>query len=87
MYNMKLNPTKWAFGVSTSKFLGFMVTQKGIEVNPNKIKVLLETLVPSSKKELQRFTGRQAALGRFIAHFTDKLRFFFLALKGASTID
>lgn len=85
IYNMKLNPTKWAFGVSVGKFLGFMVTQKGIEVNPNQIKVLLETPVPSSKKELQRFTGRLAALGSFITHFTDKLRPFFLALKGAST--
>ena len=87
MYNMKLNPTKWAFGVSTSKFLGFMVTQKGIEVNADQIKVLLETLVQSSKKELQHFTGRQATLGRFITHFIDKLRLFFLTLKGASTTD
>ena len=52
MYNMKLNPTKWAFGVSTSKFLGFMVTQKGIEVNPTEVKVVFKTPTLNSKKEM-----------------------------------
>ena len=82
---MKLNPSKCAFGVNVGKFLGFMVTQRGIEVNPDQIKAVIETFAPSSKKELQRLTGRLATLGRFIARFTDKLRSLFLALKGAST--
>ncbi|KAL6325557.1 hypothetical protein AAG906_023402 [Vitis piasezkii] len=73
-YNMKLNPAKCTFGVSASKFLGFMVTQRGIEVNQDQIKDVMETFPPS----------RLAALGRFIARFTDKLKFFFLTLKGAS---
>lgn len=85
MYNMKLNPNKWIFGVSAGKFLGFMVTQKEIEVNPDQRKVVLETPVLSSKKELQRFTSQLAALVRFITHFTNKLRLFFLTLKRAST--
>ena len=72
-YNMKLNPTKCAFGVNT-KFLGFMVIQRGIEVNLDQIKVILETPTPSSKKELQRLTDRLAALELFITLFTDKLR-------------
>ena len=84
-YDMKLNLSKCVFGVSVSKFLGFMVTQKGIEVNPNQIKVVMDTSAPSSK-ELQRLTSRLVALGRFIARFTDKLRPFFLVLKGASAI-
>ena len=84
-YNMKLNPTKCAFGVSAGNFLGFMVTQRRIEVNPGQIKVVLETAIPNSKKELQHLTGRLAALGHFIARFIDKLRPFFLTLKGAST--
>ncbi|RVW27429.1 Retrovirus-related Pol polyprotein from transposon 17.6 [Vitis vinifera] len=46
-YNMKLNPTKCVFGVNASKFLVFIVTQRGIEVNPNQIKVVMETSVPS----------------------------------------
>ena len=80
-YNMKLNPTKCAFGVSAGKFLGFMVTQRGIEVNPGQTKVVLETPTPNSKKELQHLTGHLAALGDVI----DKLRPFFLTLKEAST--
>ena len=82
-YDMKLNSSKCAFGVSASKFLGFMVTQRGIKVNPDQIKVVLETSVLSSKKELQHIFGRHVALGRFIARFTDKLRLFFLLLKRA----
>ena len=85
-YDLKLNLSKCVFGVSVGKFLGFMVTQRGIEVNPDQIKVVMETSAPSSKKEPQRLTGRLIALGRFIARFTDKLRPFFLVLKGASAI-
>ena len=51
-YNMKLNPSKCAFSVSVGKFLGFMVTQKGIEVSLDQIKVVMETPAPSNKKEL-----------------------------------
>lgn len=80
-YNMKLNPAKCVFGVSVGKFLGFMVTQKGLEVNPDKIKVVMEVSTPNYKKELQRLTGRLTALGCFIAQFTDKLRLFFLTQK------
>lgn len=83
-YDMKLNPAKCAFGVGAGKFLGFMVTQKGIEVNPDQIKAVVETSTPNSKKELQRLTSRLVALVRFIARFTDKLRSFFLALRGTN---
>ncbi|KAL6348343.1 hypothetical protein AAG906_005644 [Vitis piasezkii] len=83
-YNMKLNPTKCPFGVSVGKFLGFMVTQRGIEVNLDQIRAVMEMPALSNKKELQRLTGRLAALGFFITRFTDKLRFFFLTLKGAN---
>lgn len=83
-YNMKLNLTKCVFGVRAGKFLGFMVTQRGIEVNRHQTKVVLKTPAPSRKNELQHFTSRLVALGRFVARFTDKLRSFFLILKGAS---
>ena len=66
-YNMKLNPTKCAFDVSVGKFLGFMVTQRGIEVNSAQMKVVLETLASNKKKELQRLTSRLVALECFIA--------------------
>ena len=72
-YDMKLNPSKCAFGVSVGKFLGFMVTQRGIEVNLDQIKAVMEAPIPRNKKELQCLTGKLVALGRFIARFTDKL--------------
>lgn len=81
---MKLNLTKCAFGVSVDKFLGFIVTQRGIEVSLDQIRAVMETLALSSKNELQRLTGRLAALGHFITRFTDKLRSFFLTLNGAN---
>lgn len=61
-----------------------MVTQKGIEVNPNQIKAITSMLTPTNKKELQRFTNKLVALGRFITRFTNKLRPFFLALREAN---
>ena len=85
-YDMKLNPSKCAFGMNAGKFLGFMVTQRGIEVNPDQIKVVMETSAPSSKKELQRLTSKLVALGCFIARFMDKLRPFFLVLKETGVI-
>ncbi|XP_057965298.1 uncharacterized protein LOC131155865 [Malania oleifera] len=53
-YHMRLNPTKCVFGVSAGKFLGFMVTHRGIEANPDKIRALLEMEAPRTKKEIQR---------------------------------
>ena len=82
---MKLNPSKCAFGVSAEKFLGFMVSQRGIEVSSDQVKAVLETPPPRSKKELQRLIGKLVALGRFIARFTDKLWPFFLAIRKAGT--
>ena len=50
-YNMKLNPAKCAFGVNVDNFLGFMVTQREIEVNPDQIKVVMETFAPNCKRK------------------------------------
>ena len=71
-YNMKLNPAKCAFGVSTRKFLGFIVNNRGIEANPDKIKVVLDMPSPSSIKEVQCLTGRIAALSCFVSRASDK---------------
>jgi hypothetical protein len=82
-YQMKLNPSKCAFGVYSVKFLGFMVSQRGIEANPDKIKAILEMQPPKSTKEVQRLTGRVAALNRFMSQSTDKCLPFFKTLKKA----
>ena len=82
-YNMKLNPAKCAFGVSTGKFLGFVANNRGIEANPNKIKVVLDMLPPSNVKDIQRLTERIAALSHFVSRTSDKCRPFFQVLKKA----
>ena len=76
-YNMKLNPAKCAFGVSAEKFLGFIVNHRGIEVNPDKIKAVLDMPSPSGIKEVQRLTGRIVALSRFVSRASDKCQPFF----------
>ena len=71
-YKMKLNPTECAFRVSARKFLGFIVNSRGIEANPNKIRVVLNMRPPLNTKEVQRLTGRIAVLGRFVSRLSDK---------------
>jgi len=56
-HQMKLNPNKCAFGVSSGKFLGFMVSQRGIEANPDKIRAILDMEPPKNIKEVQSLTG------------------------------
>ena len=82
-YNMKLNSAKCAFVVSTEKFLGFVVNHRGIEANPDKIKVVLDMPSPSSIKEVQRLMGRIASLSRFVSKSSDKCQPFFQVLKKA----
>ena len=82
-YNMKLNPSKCAFGVSSGKFLGFIVSQRGIEVNPEKVRAILEMSLPRTTKEVQSLTGRVAALNRFVSKATNKCLSFFKTLKKA----
>jgi hypothetical protein len=59
---LKLNPEKCVFGVKKGKFLGCLVSTKGIEANPNKIEAILRMEPPSTKKGAQRLTGRLASL-------------------------
>ena len=82
-YNMKLNLANCAFGVSAGKFLGFIVNNRGIVANPDKIKAVLDMPSPSSIKEVQRLTGRIDALSRFVSRVSDKCQPFFQVLKKA----
>ncbi|XP_072060402.1 uncharacterized protein [Arachis hypogaea] len=65
-YNMRLNPEKCAFAVQGGKFLGFLLTCRGIEANPDKCRAVLDMTSPKTIKEVQRLTGRLAALSRFV---------------------
>jgi hypothetical protein len=64
--NLKLNPEKCFFGIHKGKVLGCLVSTKGIEANPDKINALVEMQDPVSVKDVQKLTGRVAALNRFI---------------------
>ena len=83
MNGTKFNPLKCVFGVSSDKSLGFMVTQRGIEVNPIQLKAITESQTSTTRKGVQQFTSRLATLGRFIFRFTNRLKSFFTILKGA----
>ena len=72
-YSMKLNPSKCAFGVALGKFLGFMVSHKGIKANLEKIKAILDMKPPQNIKEVQSFTGRVAALNKFVSKAINKV--------------
>ncbi|CAA0818632.1 Unknown protein, partial [Striga hermonthica] len=80
-YSMVLNPKKCTFGVGSGKFLGYMVSQRGIEANPAKIQAILDLAPPTSIKGVQALTGRLAALNRFISKSTDHCKPFFDAIK------
>ncbi|KAM1237264.1 hypothetical protein ACFX2J_038117 [Malus domestica] len=82
-YRMRLNPNKCAFGVGSGKFLGFMISQRGIKANLEKIKVILNMKEPVTSKDIQSLTGKVVALTRFISKATDRCAHFFKALKGS----
>ena len=81
-YNMKLNPNKCAFGVMVGKFLGFMVSQRGIEVNLDKIQAIME-LTPPKNVEVQSLNSKVVALNWFISKATDRCLPFFCTLKNS----
>lgn len=79
-HKLRLNASKCSFGVSSGKFLGYMVTHRGIEVNPDQIRVISSLQPPQNPKEVQRLTGMTAALNRFISRSANRCRPFFLLL-------
>ena len=80
-YNMKLNLRKCTFRVTAGKFLRFMVSQRGIEANSDKIQAIMEMAPPRNVKEVQSLNEKIAALNRFVSRATDKCLPFFRMLK------
>ena len=80
-HQMRLNPSKCVFGVASGKFLEFMVSQRGIEANPEKVRAIIDMTSPRTVKEVQKLTGRITALNRFISRATNKCLPFFKTLK------
>ncbi|XP_031106330.1 uncharacterized protein LOC116010979 [Ipomoea triloba] len=83
-FDLRLNPKKCTFGVHGGKFLGYIVSKRGIEPNPDKVKAILEMEPPRSLREVQRLNGRLAALGRFLSRSAEKSLPFFGVLKKSS---
>ena len=71
-YNLRLNPDKCVFGVDRGKFLGFMLTQRGIEVNPEKCRAIIVMRSPTTIKEVQRLIGRLTAISRFLPKLAEQ---------------
>ena len=70
-HKLRLNASKYSFGVSLGKFLGYTITHQGIKVNPNQIKAI-NSLHPSrNPKVVQKLTRMAAALKRFISRSAD----------------
>ncbi|XP_072059698.1 uncharacterized protein [Arachis hypogaea] len=86
-YNMRLNPEKCAFGVRGGKFLGFILTNRGIEANPDKCQAILNMTSPTNIKEVQRLTGRLAALSRFLPCLAFKSLALFKCLRKNTTFE
>ena len=71
-YDIKLNPEKCVFGVPAGKLLGFIVSSRGIEANPAKIRALSQLAIPTNLQQIQKLTGCMAALSRFISRLGEK---------------
>src|SRR3954466_310846 len=82
-YKIKLNPKKCAFGVPAGKLLGYMVSARGIEANPEKVQAIARMQEPTDIRGVQQLTGRLAALSRFISRLGERtLPFYQLLRKG-----
>ena len=76
-FQWKLNPTKCVFGVPSGKLLGFIVSNRGIKANPEKITAITDMGASATIKDVQKLTGCMAALNRFISRLGERgLPFF-----------
>jgi hypothetical protein len=80
-YGLKMNPLKCAFGVSAGKFLGFIIHEKGIEIDPKRIEAMRKVEAPTCKKDLQKFLGKVNYLRRFISNLSGKIDAFIPILR------
>ena len=75
-YGLKMNPLKCAFDVLAGKFLGFIIHEKGIEIDPKRIEAMKKVEAPACKKDLQKFLGKVNYLRRFISNLSGKIDAF-----------
>ncbi|XP_017434586.1 uncharacterized protein LOC108341410 [Vigna angularis] len=84
---MRLNPAKCTFGVTAGKFLGFMLTARGIEANPDKCAAVLDMRSPVSLKEIQRLVGRLTSLSRFIPKLPERIQLIVKRMKKGASVE
>jgi hypothetical protein len=80
-YSIKLNPKKCSFGVPTGQLLGYLISERGIEGNPEKIQAIINMQPPKTLQHVQQLTGRLAALSRFISKLGEKALPFYRLLQ------
>ena len=80
-HRLKLNASKCTFGVNSRKFLGYLVTHRGIKVNLDQIVTLQSLKSPKNLKEVQQLTRMTVAPNRFISRSMNRCRPFFQLLK------
>ena len=78
-----MNPDKCIFSIKKGKLLGCLVSARGIDANPEKIAAIVNMKPPNNKKQVQKLTGRLAALNRFIARSAEKGLPFFRTLRSS----
>ena len=83
---LRLNPNMCTFGVRSDKLLGFIVNEKGVEVDPTKVKAIQEMPEPRTEKEVRGFLGRLNYISRFISHLTATCEPLFKLLKKSQTV-
>jgi hypothetical protein len=69
---MMLNPTKYVFGVSSGKLLGYMVSSRGIDANPKKVEAIEQLQPPQTRKEIQKLAIMMTALSQFISKLSER---------------
>ncbi|KAK1630087.1 hypothetical protein QYE76_004402 [Lolium multiflorum] len=84
---LKLNPTKCSCGVPMGELLGYLVSARGIEANPEKIQAIVTMRKPTKLKEIQHLTGRVAALSRFVARLEEKGLSFYALIKQGEKLE
>jgi hypothetical protein len=82
-FKMMLNTKKCVFGVSSGKFLGYMVLSRGIDANPKKVEAIKKLQPPQTRKEIQKLAGMMATLSRFISKLGERDMPFYRLLRKA----
>jgi hypothetical protein len=80
-YSIKLNPKKCSFGVPTGQLLGYLISERGIEGNPEKIQAIINMQPPKTLRHVQQLIGRLTALSRFISKLGEKALPFYRLLR------